>query len=75
MIPMKLFDAHHHLWNLQVLEYKWLKQIGVPKPFGDPTPIQKDYLTKNFLNDVAEAADIELAGSVHIQVDGAQLAK
>jgi predicted TIM-barrel fold metal-dependent hydrolase len=71
MIPMKLFDAHHHLWNLQVLEYKWLKQIGVPKPFGDPTPIQKDYLTKNFLNDVAEAADIELAGSVHIQVDGA----
>ena len=68
---MKLFDAHHHLWNLEVLDYIWLKQIGKPKPFGDPTPIQKDYLAKHFLNDVAEANGIQLAGSVHIQVDSA----
>ena len=70
-MKMKLFDAHHHLWNLDVLDYIWLKQIGKPKPFGDPTPIQKDYLTKHFLSDVAEANGIQLAGSVHIQVDSA----
>ena len=70
-MEMKLFDAHHHLWNLEVLDYIWLKQIGKPKPFGDPTPIQKDYLTKHFLSDVAEANGIQLAGSVHIQVDSA----
>ena len=68
---MKLFDAHHHLWDLEILDYIWLKQIGKPKPFGDPTPIQKDYLAKHFLRDVAEANGIQLAGSVHIQVDSA----
>ena len=68
---MKLLDSHHHLWNLQVLDYIWLKQIGKPKPFGDPTPIQKDYVKKDFLSDVAKTNKIKLAGSVHIQVDSA----
>ena len=70
-MPMKLLDAHHHLWDLQALDYVWLKQLGVPKPFGDPTPIQKDYLTQHFQNDVSEAVNVKLVGSVHIQVDGA----
>ena len=70
-MSMKLLDAHHHLWDLQALDYVWLKQLGVPKPFGDPTPIQKDYLTQHFQNDVSEAVDVKLVGSVHIQVDGA----
>ena len=68
---MKLFDAHHHLWDLGTVDYIWLKQTGVPKPFGDPTTIQKDYLPQHFLDDVSGAVDVDLAGSVHIQVDGA----
>ena len=68
---MKLFDAHHHLWELGAVDYVWLKQHGVPKPFGDPTPIQKDYLPEHFLEDVSGAPDVDLAGSAHIQVDGA----
>ena len=68
---MKLFDAHHHLWDLGAVNYVWLKQLGVSKPFGDPTPIQKDYLPRHFLDDVSGAADFDLAGSAHIQVDGA----
>jgi len=68
---MKLFDSHHHLWDLGAVNYVWLKQPGVPKPFGNPTPIQKDYLTQHFLYDVAGAEDVDLAGSAHIQVDGA----
>ena len=68
---MKLFDAHHHLWDLGTVDYIWLKQTGVSKPFGDPTTIQKDYLPQHFLDDVSGAVDVDLAGSVHIQVDGA----
>ena len=68
---MKLFDAHHHLWDLGAVDYVWLKQPGVPKPFGDPTPIQKDYLPQHFLVDVAEVEDMDLVGSAHIQADGA----
>ena len=59
---MKLFDSHHHLWNLQILDYIWLKQIGSPKPFGDPTPIQKDYVREDFLSDVAKNNKINLSG-------------
>jgi len=68
---MKLFDAHHHLWDLESVNYVWLKQPGVAKPFGDPTPIQKDYLPHHFLDDVSGAEDVFLVGSAHIQVDGA----
>ena len=68
---MKLFDAHHHLWDLGAVNYVWLKQLGVSKPFGDPTPIQKDYLPHHFLVDVAEVEDVDLVGSAHIQADGA----
>ena len=68
---MKILDSHHHLWNLQALDYIWLKQIGKLKPFGDPSPIQKNYITKDFLNDVNKSSEIELVGSVHIQVDSA----
>ena len=68
---MKLFDAHHHLWDLGSVNYVWLKQLGVSQPFGDPTPIQKDYLPQHFMVDVAEVEDVDLVGSTHIQVDGA----
>ena len=46
---MKIIDSHHHLWNFQALDYIWLKQIGKPKPFGEPTPIQNNYITKDFI--------------------------
>ena len=68
---MKLFDAHHHLWDLGAVDYVWLKQPGVPKPFGDPTPIQKDYLPQHFLDDISSVEDLDFEGSAHIQVDGA----
>ena len=68
---MKLFDAHHHLWDLGAVDYIWLKQPGVPKPFGDPTPIQKDYLPQHFLDDISSVEDLDFEGSAHIQVDGA----
>lgn len=65
---MKIIDAHHHLWAPMTPEldigYGWLKDIGAPKPFGDPTPIQRDYLLAEFLGEGAG-----LAASVHVQAD------
>ncbi len=70
MTDFKLIDAHHHLWAPQSdpgqVGYVWLKDIGAPKPFGDPTAIQRDYLIAEFL---AEPAPHQFAGSVHLQCD------
>ncbi|MEL7488700.1 MAG: amidohydrolase, partial [Pseudomonadota bacterium] len=66
MTPKRLiFDAHHHLWALDTLRYPWLTAKGVKRFFGDPTPIQKDYLASAF---IADAASFDLVGSTHIQV-------
>ena len=67
---MRVLDAHHHLWdpvsNVSGIAYSWLRDIGAPKPFGDPTPIQRDYLVDEYR---AESAH-QLVGSVHVQCDG-----
>ena len=62
---MKILDAHHHLWNLSAVEYPWLNAKGKKRFFGDPTPIQRDYLIDEFKY---EAQKQGVAGSVHIQV-------
>jgi predicted TIM-barrel fold metal-dependent hydrolase len=62
---LKFIDAHHHLWDLQALNYPWLMAQDEPRFFGDPGPIQKDYLAKDFL---AESARYRPRQSVHVQV-------
>ncbi|MGI9238184.1 MAG: amidohydrolase family protein [Woeseiaceae bacterium] len=61
----RIVDAHHHLWDLDACHYPWLMARGVTRFFGDPTPIQKNYLVADLRDD---AADYELAASVHVQV-------
>ena len=61
----RIVDAHHHLWDLGVCHYPWLLEKGVIRFFGDPAPIQKNYLVPDLLED---ASSFELAGSVHVQV-------
>lgn len=39
--------------------------VGQRRFFGDPTPIQKDYLVRDFKDDIAE---LPIVGSVHVQV-------
>ncbi|MEE4200933.1 amidohydrolase family protein [Erythrobacter sp.] len=60
-----IIDAHHHLWDLAVVDYPWLKAKGVKRFFGDPTPIQRNYDVEDFRGDWS---DLPIAGSVHIQV-------
>jgi predicted TIM-barrel fold metal-dependent hydrolase len=71
LLPFGFIDAHHHVWapdsRGDEIGYRWLRDIGAPKPFGDPTPIQRDYLWDEFL---AETPLRPLA-SVHVQTDGA----
>ncbi len=61
----RIVDAHHHLWDLEACHYPWLMARGVRRFFGDPTPIQKNYLVDDLRVD---AADYVLDASVHIQV-------
>ncbi len=58
-------DAHHHLWDLTAVHYPWLMAQGVERFFGNPAPIQRNYLLAEFSGD---AKQHEISGSVHIQV-------
>lgn len=60
-----MIDAHHHLWDLSAVHYPWLMARGVTRFFGDPTPIQRDYLLPEFR---AAAGAEGVTASVHIQV-------
>jgi predicted TIM-barrel fold metal-dependent hydrolase len=61
----RIVDAHHHLWDLNACHYPWLMEKGVRRFFGDPAPIQKDYLAGDFKADIGA---LPVAKSVHIQV-------
>jgi len=61
-------DAHHHLWDLSAVEYPWLMARGTERFFGDPSPIQKNYIIEDFR---ADAAAQNVRSSVHIQVGAA----
>lgn len=69
---VRFTDAHHHLWipcsTDPDLGYGWLRDIGAMKPFGDPTPIQRDYEWPEY---ASESDRHTMLGSVYVQVDGA----
>ncbi|WP_170376619.1 amidohydrolase family protein [Ruegeria atlantica] len=56
-------DAHHHLWDLTAVHYPWLMEKGAVRFFGDPSPIQRNYLLPEFQADAQG-----FSASVHIQV-------
>lgn len=68
MVPNLIVDAHHHLWDLNAVSYPWLMALGERRFFGDPTPIQKNYLLSDFRRDIGE---LPVGRSVHIQVGAA----
>lgn len=63
--PPAFIDAHHHLWDLNACHYPWLMARGVKRFFGDPTPIQRNYLVSDLLSESARWVPEK---SVHIQV-------
>jgi len=63
-VPDRIIDAHHHLWDLDVIRHTWLAEKGVVRFFGDPAPIQHNYHVSDFRKDIA---DLPVVASVHIQ--------
>jgi predicted TIM-barrel fold metal-dependent hydrolase len=61
-----MIDAHHHLWDLGAVDYPWLMAQGAVRFFGDPAPIQRDYMIDEYRRDAQG-----FNGSVHIQVGAA----
>jgi predicted TIM-barrel fold metal-dependent hydrolase len=61
-----LVDAHHHLWDLGKLQYRWLEQEDPAETalIGDYGPIRRTYLISDYLADIATSA---VSGSVHVQ--------
>jgi len=57
-------DAHHHLWDLDAVHYPWLAAKGEKRFFGQPDPIRKNYLVKDFSCDHQH----KISQSVHVQV-------
>lgn len=64
-VPARLVDAHHHLWDLSYCHYPWLMEQGVVRFFGDPAPIQRDYLVDELRADFGK---LPVEKSVHVQV-------
>lgn len=60
-----MIDAHHHLWDLGAVDYPWLMARGETRFFGNPEPIQRNYLLDEYR---ATAKAEGIRGSVHIQV-------
>lgn len=65
----QIYDAHHHLWDLNRCHYPWLEARGKTRFFGDPSPIQQDYLDGDL---IADANSFEIVGSTHVQVGVAE---
>ena len=63
-----MIDAHHHLWDLNAVDYPWLMEKGKKRFFGDPTPIQRNYLIDEHIK---LTAALGFKASVHIQVGAA----
>ena len=63
-----LIDSHHHLWDLFRVEYPWLMEKGSIRFFGDPSPIQRDYLLAEH---ISHLKPFKFSGSVHVQVGAA----
>lgn len=64
---MRIVDAHCHFWWLGGGQYPWLTRRK-PNLLGDYAALARDFLLPD-LRQLAEQADIELAGVVHIEAN------
>ena len=62
----RIIDAHHHLWDLGLNYYPWLKDRIGPRMYGDYAAIRRDYLLEDFRRDIG---DLPVVASVHVQAE------
>jgi len=63
---MKIVDPHHHLWDLDELNYPWLNAGGGEVAFGNYAPLCKNYHLADFL---ADHGKVDVVKSVNIQAE------
>jgi predicted TIM-barrel fold metal-dependent hydrolase len=63
-----LVDTHHHLWDLSLLPYEWLREQDPAERelLGEYSPICTSYLIEDYLADIEGSA---VTKSVHIQAN------
>lgn len=66
MMPDRIVDAHHHLWDLRANDYPWLSDRVGPRMYGDYRAIRRDYLQADFRADIGT---LPVAKSVHVQAE------
>lgn len=65
MSPLRIVDAHHHLFNFDNAFYPWLSPRPVPPSMsGDVTPIARAYLIEEYL---AGFGHHNVVKSVHVE--------
>lgn len=74
MRPPRIIDAHHHLWDLERVDYPWLKDdIKKDFLFGEYSKIRKNYLPEDMRRQMS-GWNVEM--TVHVEAeraDGEQL--
>jgi predicted TIM-barrel fold metal-dependent hydrolase len=60
----ELIDGHHHLWDLARLPYPWLRPEAPPRPFGDHTPIKRNFLPADYR---MATEGLDIVASVHVE--------
>ena len=67
MEGLKIVDAHHHLWDLDALDYPFLTDAISPDFFlGDYSAIRRNYLPENFHRD---SANQNVVKTVHVEAE------
>jgi predicted TIM-barrel fold metal-dependent hydrolase len=66
-VPVRLIDAHHHLYDLETGNYPWLQlDLKLDLFIGDLAPLKQSYVVGNLL---ADGGPHGLSKSVHVQCD------
>jgi predicted TIM-barrel fold metal-dependent hydrolase len=68
--PLRIVDAHIHLWDLDRNYYPWLAQGDRPSVVKDYSSLRRNYVPADFWRDAQSLApDMEVLGVVHIQAE------
>ncbi len=59
-----IVDAHHHLWDLSIGCYPWLRPVGGGEALGDLAAIRRNYVVADYR---ADAKNQNVVASVHVE--------
>jgi predicted TIM-barrel fold metal-dependent hydrolase len=66
MTDLAIVDAHHHLWDLDVLAYPWLGDGSHAHFLGDYSALRRNYLPEDYRRDAARQRVI---ATVHVEAE------